>query len=165
MFGRNKTVQSQVEHKESRKERKERKRVEKEAEEQRKARFALEEQSFEFSCEYVGGRILYPKKQRTSIYLDEDKLIIPKLDNLTIPYGKITNLDNMDEKRITKTRIFATGLIVGLLWKKKFVYTIVEFNDGLQDQQVILDFDKDAQEVQRIIYARMLNVKRLIEEI
>ena len=164
MFGRNKTVvEAAEERKESRQERKDRERAEKEAEQQRKDKFALEEQSYTFDSEYMGGHILYPKKKKTAVHIETDRLIIEKLDNLEIPYSKITKLDNMDEKRITKTRIFATGLIVGLLWKKKFVYTVIEYNDGLQDQQVILDCDKDAQAAQRFIYARMLKAREHID--
>lgn len=165
MFGRNKTVQSQVEHKESRKERKERERTEKEAEEQRKEQFALEEQSWTFEPEYMGGHKLYPKKQVVRVYIDADRLVIEGLDNLEIPFSKITNLENMDEKRITKTRILLGGPIIGLLWKKNFVYTVIEYNDGLMNQSVILDAGKDAESFQRMIYARMLKVNRQIEEI
>ena len=126
MFGRNKTVQSQEERKESRKERKERERAENEAEEQRKEQFALEEQSWAVGIEYMGGHKLYPKKKRTVLHIEKDGLIIEDLDNLKIPFNKIKNLENMDEARITKTRVLLMGPLVGLLWKKKFLYTVIE---------------------------------------
>jgi hypothetical protein len=59
---------------------------------------------------------------------------------ISIPFTAIKNVENMDEKRITKTRVFLTGFIVGLLWKKKFLYTVIDYNDGTMDQTIILDF-------------------------
>ena len=32
--------------------------------------------------------------------------------------------------------------VVGLFWKKKYRYTVIEYNDGIQDQTVILIFIK-----------------------
>lgn len=168
MFGRNKTTQNQVvikeQHKESRKERKEREQTEKEAEEQRKQQFELEEQSWALGVDYMGGHKLYPKKQRAVVHIERDGLRIEELDNLQIPYSKIKSLENMDEARITKTRVLLMGPLIGLLWKKKFLYTVIEYNDGLLDQSVILDCDKDADGIQRMIYARMLKAKQRMEQ-
>jgi hypothetical protein len=82
----------------------------KEQEKADKEKFALEEQSWAFDCEYIGGHNLYPKEKKTRVHIEANRLIIEKLDNLEIPYARITNLDNMDERRITKTRVLLTGL-------------------------------------------------------
>ena len=92
-------------------------------------------------------------------------MIIEKLDNLEILYARITNLDNMDEQPITKTRVLLTGLVVGLLWKKKFVYTVIEYNDALLNRSVIEDCDGDEETSQRMIYARMSKAKYSLDNI
>ena len=65
----------------------------------------------------------------------------------------------MDEQRITKTRVFLTGFIVGLLWKKKFLYTVIDYNDGLMDQTIILDFGRGIEEAQHMIYEGMIKAR------
>ena len=52
-----------------------------------------------------------------------------------------------------------TGL-VGLFWKKKYRYTVIEYNDGIQDQTVILDFHKEANKAQKIIYNQMAGARQ-----
>ena len=83
-----------------------------------------------------------------------------KFDNMdiTIPYNSITRLGAQEDRHITKTRVFMTG-IVGLFWKKKYRYTVIEYNDGIQDQTVILDFHKEANKAQKIIYNQMAGAR------
>jgi hypothetical protein len=50
--------------------------------------------------------------------------------------------------------------LVGLFWKKKYRYTVIEYNDGIQDQTVILDFHKEANKAQRIIYSQMAGARQ-----
>jgi hypothetical protein len=79
--------------------------------------------------------------------------------DITIPYSAITRLGSQEDRHITKTRVFLTPLFIGLFWKKKYRYTVIEYNDGIQDQTVILDFHKEANKAQRIIYSKMIDSK------
>ena len=42
-------------------------------------------------------------------------------------------------------RVFCTGIIPGLLWKKIYRYTVINYNDGFMDHVKVLDFHKDAE--------------------
>jgi hypothetical protein len=54
------------------------------------------------------------------------------------PYSAITNLESMTDRRITKTRVLLTGAIAGLLWRRNYLYTVVEYNEGFQNQLAFL---------------------------
>jgi hypothetical protein len=54
------------------------------------------------------------------------------------PYSAITNLESMTDRRITKTRVLLTGAIAGLLWKRNYLYTVVEYNEGFKNQLAFL---------------------------
>ncbi|MFI5423498.1 MAG: hypothetical protein WB587_11495 [Nitrososphaeraceae archaeon] len=47
----------------------------------------------------------------------------------------MTNIQNMDEKKISALRVVGLGLvfvplaIVGAVWKKKHIYTVIQYND------------------------------------
>jgi hypothetical protein len=83
-----------------------------------------------------------------------------KFDNMdiTIPYSSITSLGAQEDRHVTKTRVFTTG-VIGLFWKRKYRYTVIEYNDGIQDQNVILDFHKEADKAQKIIYNNMVEAR------
>jgi len=40
---------------------------------------------------------------------------------------------------------------MGALWKKKLLYTVIEYNDGTDEQTIILDFGKKIEEIQPCI--------------
>jgi hypothetical protein len=71
----------------------------------------------------------------------------------------------MTEKRISILRIVGLDLvfvplaIVGALWKKNHVYTIIWFSDDSNDQMIIVDFDKNLDSAQSVIYNRMLEFR------
>ncbi|MGB7955499.1 MAG: hypothetical protein WCF23_16100 [Candidatus Nitrosopolaris sp.] len=50
----------------------------------------------------------------------------------------------MEEQRITKTRVFMTGILTGLLRKKNYLYTVIDYNDEYEDQgqTIVLDFHR-----------------------
>jgi len=37
------------------------------------------------------------------------------------------------------------------------LYTVIEYNDGKDEQTIILDFDKKIEEIQPLVYQKMLN--------
>lgn len=56
----------------------------------------------------MGGHKLHPKKKFTEVYIFEDRVVIKEI-GISIPFSGIKNVENMDEQRITKTRVFLTG--------------------------------------------------------
>jgi hypothetical protein len=71
----------------------------------------------------------------------------------------------MTEKRISILRVVAFGLIfvplaiVGALWKKNHIYTVIRFSDDSDDQMIIVDFDQNLDSAQSVIYNRMLEFR------
>lgn len=102
---------------------------------------------------YIGGHPAYPHEMDTlaSFYKFEMRVG----GGLRIPYAKITKLGGQEDKRITKTRVLMTGIIPGLLWKKIFRYSVIEYHDGFADIAMVLDFHREAEKVHQYIYARM----------
>jgi len=127
--------------------------------------FKSEPKPVYFSAEYMGGHKMYPKKTDADVrmYAEAIEIEFGKIhkNHIIIRYGSITGLENEDEKRITKTRVFMTGIIPGLLWKKKFVYTVIEYTDDIGiKQSVIVDFHRNAEKAQQYIYNKMVEVRK-----
>ena len=120
----------------------------------------------EFYTKYLGGHKAYPttKGINTRIYIYPDGIGVGN-PNLFIPYSQMTNIENMNDKKISALRVVGLGLIflplaiVGALWKQKKLYTVIEYHDGLDTQQVIFDFDDNVEKMQPLIYQRMLQAK------
>ncbi len=108
-------------------------------------------------AKYISGHSLYAHEKGTDVSFYQDRMRFDNMD-ITIPYSAITQLGSQEDRHITKTRVLVTG-VVGLFWKKKYRYTVIEYNDGIQDQTVILDFHKEANKAQRIIYSKMIDAK------
>ena len=117
-----------------------------------------------FEVDYMGGHMMYPKKTGATVGLFSDQLDIGfglvHSHNIKIPYETMTKIGFEDEARITKTRIFFTPLLVGLLWKKKFRYTVIDYKDeaGI-DQAVVIDFHRKAEKAQQMIYEKMIEAR------
>jgi len=111
---------------------------------------------------YIGGHKAFPKKTHTMVGIHTDGLELTN-PSILIPYSSIKNIENMDETKISALRVVALGLvflplaIVGALWKKKMIYTVIDYNDGNDDQMIILDFGKKLEEIQPLVYQKMLN--------
>jgi hypothetical protein len=75
------------------------------------------------------------------------------------------NIENTNEKKISALRVIVLGLIfvplaiVGALWKKNHIYTIIRFRDYFDDQMIVLDFDQNIDSAQSVIYKRMLEFR------
>ena len=108
-------------------------------------------------AKYVTGHSLYAHEKGTDVLFYEDRMQFDNMD-IIIPYTAITNLGAQEDRHVTKTRVLFTG-VVGLFWKKKYRYTVIEYNDGIQDQNVILDFHKEADKAHKIIYHQMIAAK------
>lgn len=97
----------------------------------------------------------FPNGKDTEALFFQDRLEI-KNPGIIIPYSAITNLESMTDRRITKTRVLLTGVIAGLLWKRNYLYTVVEYDDGFQNQSVVVDFHRHAVDGEKAIYERMI---------
>ena len=124
----------------------------------------VEKPEYRFEVKYLGGHKAFPVKKSvdTKISVYSDRIDIEKPLNLNIPYSKITKIENMDEKKISALRVVGLGLvflplaIVGALWKKRRVYTVFEYDDGLDTQTMVFDFEKHLEKMQPIIYHKVM---------
>jgi PsbP-like protein/Short C-terminal domain len=118
-----------------------------------------------YDMKYMGGHVEYPKPSDCRLYLYYDRIEIENPD-LVIPYNAMRNIVNMDEQKISAKRVVGLGLIfvplaiVGAMWKKNHIYTVIEFKDAVGDKAIILDFGKLVDDLQGWIYRRMLSISR-----
>lgn len=110
---------------------------------------------YKFDGEYMGGHKLYPKKRDTKIWVYPDRIFLKKLE-LENPFTSMTNIENSDAERLTKTRMILVPFFLGFFWKKKYLYTVIDYNDGLNDQSIVLDLHRGVENVQQILYRRMI---------
>jgi len=126
-----------------------------------------------FDAKYLGGHKAYPankpKDVKINIFLDRIEIHSDKF-LFNIPYSQMTNIENMDEKKISALRVVGLGLvflplaIVGAIWKKKKIYTVIEYNDGIDTQSIVLDFEKHLEKKQPIIYQKMIAARTRRDE-
>lgn len=114
-----------------------------------------EKKDIEFDSKYLGGHKLHPKSSEAKVHIFYDRIEVEAL-HLRIPYTSITDIENADEQKVSAKRMFLVGMY-SFAWKKKDVYTIVEYIDGFnQKQALIFDFGNKLEEAQQKIYDRML---------
>jgi hypothetical protein len=124
----------------------------------------VEKPEYKFEVKYLGGHKAFPAKKSmdTHMLVYSDRIDLDKPLNLNIPYSSITKFENMDDKKISALRVVGLGLvflplaIVGAMWKKKKVYTVIEYNDGLDSQTMVFDFEKYLEKMQPIIYHKVM---------
>ncbi len=120
-----------------------------------------------YEAKYIGGHKMYPKPTDVKVYIYGDRIKLSEL-NIELHYSTIKNVENMDEKKISAKRVIALGLltggigaIAGAMWKKKHIYTVLEFTDALnQEQSLVLDFDKHIDKAQPFIYQKVLESRQ-----
>ncbi len=72
----------------------------------------------------------------------------------------MTSIVNTDEKKIAAMRVVLLG-VVGLLWKKKHLYTVIQYVDPLSEQQnLVFDFENKIEEVQPLIYNKVIAARQ-----
>ena len=117
-----------------------------------------------YYIKYLGGHKAFPTPTDTKMHFYYDRV---EIDNpkLVIPYRHMQNIQNTNEKKISALRVIVLGLIfvplaiVGALWKKNHIYTIIRFRDYFDDQMIVLDFDQNIESAQSVIYKRMLEFR------
>jgi hypothetical protein len=81
---------------------------------------------------------------------------------LRITYGSMKNIENMDEHKISVLRVILLGFFL-LLWKKKHLYTVIEYDDGNDEQAIVMDFGKEIDRVQPFVYQKMLSTRDMLQ--
>ncbi len=118
-----------------------------------------------FDADYMGGHVEYPSQVQTPVLIYSDKIIVDRL-GLEIPYKSMTNIENIDEQRISAGRVVSLGLvfpvlaIVGAMWKKRHRYTVVQYDDRVGPRAILLDFGDKIDSAQPLIYRRMISFKK-----
>ena len=105
----------------------------------------------------MGGNPEHPSRIVTPVSIYSDKIEVGAL-GLQIPYSSMTNIENMDEQKISALRVIGFG-IIGALWKKKHSYTVIQYRDGSDDVTIVLDFRDNIDSAQPLIYGRMLSFR------
>ncbi|MGA8842556.1 MAG: hypothetical protein WB511_03160 [Nitrososphaeraceae archaeon] len=82
-----------------------------------------------------------------------------------IPYEHMGSIKNIDVKKMSALRVIGLGFvasplaIVGAMWKKKKIYTVIEYNDDTLGQTLVFDFGKHLESKQRDIYIKVVAAK------
>ena len=53
-----------------------------------------------------------------------------------------------------------TGTLRGLLWKKNYLYTVIDYTDENEEETIVLDFHRSAEKAQRLIYQKMIVARK-----
>jgi hypothetical protein len=108
---------------------------------------------------YMGGHKAYPSPQWTEIYFYEDRFVLLN-PNITVAFSKIKDIANSNEMKRDGGRLMlgliALPLALSYLWKKNHIYTIVQYDDGIDIQNIVIDFEKNVNYAQALIYKKML---------
>lgn len=121
-----------------------------------------------FDVKYFGGHMMYPTKKprdaRIGIFIDRIEIKTDRFE-AKIPYEHIGSIKNIDEKKMSALRVVGLGFvalplaIVGAMWKKKKIYTVIEYNDDTLGQTLVFDFGKHLESKQRDIYIKVVAAK------
>jgi hypothetical protein len=115
---------------------------------------------------YLGGHKAYPRPTDTRMSFYDDRIELGN-PNLVIPYSAMKKLENFDEKKILEKMVIALRLvglplaIVDAMWKKNHIYTVIQYQDEMDDHAVVVDFEKYPDEAQPLIYHKMLELRKI----
>jgi hypothetical protein len=96
------------------------------------------------------------------IFVYEDRIEIGAKKEktvLTIPYSAILNMENMDDKKVAAERVVLLG-VIGALWKKRHIYTVIRYKEEMDEQNIVLDFEDNIEKFQPYIYRKMLEYRK-----
>jgi len=109
--------------------------------------------------QYMGGHKAYPSPMKSEIYFFEDRFKIVAY-NITVYYAKIKNITNSNEKKRELDHLVIGGIIGYAIWKKNHIYTIIEYDDGIDMQTIVIDFYKNVNYAQALIYKKILESRK-----
>jgi hypothetical protein len=102
---------------------------------------SMKEKPIDFGqVEYMGGHKMFPTKKLTTVYFYEDRFVLEE-PKIVVPYGKIKDISNSTERK--RHEDWASIGLFGLLWKKNAIYTLIEYDDGVDTQKIVIDFKKN----------------------
>jgi len=112
-----------------------------------------------YKAKYLGGHAAFPKQMKIELQLMPDHIFIPEMP-LKIPYKNIVNIQSLTKEKLTAMRLLFLN-ILAFAMKKKKLYMMLSFKDeaGLTHNMI---FDvKKIDEVQPVIYQRMMQAKTI----
>lgn len=106
----------------------------------------------EFKGEYLGGPPAFPKKRNVKVKLCETCLEVDEL-HLNVAYNAIKKIENTTREKMSAGRVLLLG-VVGALWKKEQVLTVLTVQDGAALNNLVFKFE-DVEDAQKAIYNRI----------
>jgi hypothetical protein len=108
----------------------------------------------------------YPTEEGAYVNFYEDRVVIDLLkskDQTVIPYKNMTEIQNVDAgKKFDLERIFVLSPLVGLLWKRHAIITVVKYSDDTSEPQTIaLDFIHNTKYAQPLLDNRKLRQRQI----
>jgi ribosomal protein L40E len=95
-----------------------------------------------FDAKYIRGHKMFPKSKDIRILIFPDVIEVEKLQ-LKVPYRSFINIENIDESK-----------------KRNHPYTVINYKDELNEYQtLVLDFEKNVEKAQKIIYEKMITFR------
>jgi Short C-terminal domain len=119
----------------------------------------------------LGSDKSLPVDEGSYVYLFEDKIVVELLKSkirITIPYRNMTDLQNVDAgNKVDLDRVvglslasLGVGTLIGLLWKRHHIVSIIKYIDDDHVSQIIaLDFLGNTQYAQPIIDRKLREVQ------
>jgi len=98
----------------------------------------LQKSEFKFDAKYCGGHKAYPvRKEIKAKFVVFPKRMEITTDRFLLPvrFDQVTDIRNLHQKKI---------------------YTVIEYDDGVEQQSPIFDFGKHLEKKQPIIYQKMI---------
>lgn len=113
--------------------------------------------------QYMGGHKAYPRPEWSDIYFYEDRFEI-EVNCISVQYSKIIDIGNSnDGKMDSDTGLLFPPVALAYLWKKDHTYTLIVYDDGVNIQKIVIDFENNANYAQNLIYKKMLDCRKTAE--
>jgi Short C-terminal domain len=115
----------------------------------------------------LGSNKSLPVEERANVHIYEDRIGVELLKSkfrTVIQYKNMTDIENVDAgNKVDLERVIGLGVltagigsIVGLLWKRHHIITVIKYtDDALLPQSIALDFLANTKYAQPIIYNKM----------
>jgi hypothetical protein len=103
--------------------------------------------------QYMGGHKAYPKPEWSDVYFYEDRFEI-EVNRISVQYSKIIDIGNSNDR--SDTGILIPPVALAYLWKKEHSYTLIVYDDGINTQKIVIDFENNANYAQDLIYKKIL---------
>jgi hypothetical protein len=113
-----------------------------------------------YNATYMGGHTEYPTARLTGVFIYPDNIFLQGL-GLQIPYSCILKIYNANKEEISGFLFIGP---VGTWWKKNHLYTVIQYKNGIDNQTIVVDFDRNIDSVQPLIYRRMIRFKQMLKE-